>query len=366
MNRYLDKQFDKQELLARIGDISQLAGIQSCVFDDGKSRGVRAFHVSNGGGLSYWVLPGRGMDLGQVFYRGVPLTFASGTGITSPAYYEEPGRKWLRSFFGGFLTTCGLSSAGTPNCDRGEELGLNGRAANADAEDISIRQAWKDDLYTLELRGSIREASFTGEHLVSTRTISTEFGSKTITIKDVVENRGFEPTPIMLIYHMNFGFPLLAPGAEVLLPSRKVTPFDTGSAEKLSAGSWSTFEEPGLGAERLLVMHDVASDAEGRSFYALWNPDIGDGSPLGIRIGYSTIEMPEATQLKLMRSGCYITTFEPGTVTLHGRAALREGGRLPMLPGLAYREFSLEITIMDSSADFERAKTDLEKLLGVP
>jgi hypothetical protein len=61
-----------------------------------------------------------------------------------------------------------------------------------------------------------------GENLVLTRRIEAALGGATIGVTDRVENRGFRPTPHMLLYHYNFGFPLLDEGAELLLPSRAI------------------------------------------------------------------------------------------------------------------------------------------------
>src|ERR671917_672285 len=52
------------ELLRRIGRLEQVAGIEPFVFDDGPSRGVRAFRFRTSSGLSFDVLADRGMDLG--------------------------------------------------------------------------------------------------------------------------------------------------------------------------------------------------------------------------------------------------------------------------------------------------------------
>jgi hypothetical protein len=54
----------RRELLRRIGRLEQVAGIEPFVFDDGPSRGVRAFRFRTGSGLSFDVRPDRGMDLG--------------------------------------------------------------------------------------------------------------------------------------------------------------------------------------------------------------------------------------------------------------------------------------------------------------
>jgi Domain of unknown function (DUF4432) len=88
----------RRELLRRIGRLEQVAGIELFVFDDGPARGVRAFRFRTGSGLSFDVIPDRGMDLGFAEYRGTPLAWLSPNGIVAPAFHEPEGEGWLNSF----------------------------------------------------------------------------------------------------------------------------------------------------------------------------------------------------------------------------------------------------------------------------
>ena len=158
MAQYVAREWSKKELLSYVGDPHQLAGAQISTLNDGKAEGVKVININTGSGLNFSLLPGRGMDISHAFFKGKSLSFLSGTGITSPAYYEESGLKWLRSFFGGLLTTCGISYSGAPSVDQGEALGLHGRISNTAAEDICIKQGWDGDEYKISVRGMMREA----------------------------------------------------------------------------------------------------------------------------------------------------------------------------------------------------------------
>ena len=178
MAEYLGGNWKKQELLSLIGDPKQIAGITRSTLEEGKAAGVGALQVNTGGGLEFTVLPGRGMDIAGAFFRGKALSFLSPTGITSPAYYDEPGLAWLRSFFAGLLTTCGITNAGAPSEDQGQAFGLHGRLSNAAAEDVSVEQDWQGDEYRLAVKGRIREAQAMGENLLLSRTIETRLGAR--------------------------------------------------------------------------------------------------------------------------------------------------------------------------------------------
>jgi len=48
-------------LMARVGDISLIAGIKRYEFIDGKAKGLEAIDIKTGSGFNFTVLPGRGM-----------------------------------------------------------------------------------------------------------------------------------------------------------------------------------------------------------------------------------------------------------------------------------------------------------------
>ncbi len=353
MALYLGKRWTRERLLSLIGDPAQVAGARGCVLADGKADGVRAVEVSTGGGLAFTVLPGRGMDIPAATWRGRSLCFVSGTGVTHPAYYEEPGKRWVRSFFGGLLTTCGITNAGAASVDQGEAFGLHGRVSNAGAENLCTEQLWEGDEYVIRLKGTIREVSAMGEHLALTRTIETRLGSRGFRLHDEVENRGFEEQPLMLLYHCNYGFPLLAPGARIVGPfessvardeeARK----DRGEAECLQIG------EPVPGYQEKVFFHQMRSDAAGRTFVALVNNDIGDGSPMAIVCRWSTRELPHLTEWKMIRKGYYVLGLEPGTITPIGRGPLREQGKLPMIAGQQRATVTIDFEVLDSAQDIQ-------------
>src|SRR5918999_4363424 len=90
----------ERELRRRVGRLEQVAGIEPLVLDDGRARGMRALGVRTGSGLSFTVLPDRGMGVHAAEYRGVPLAWHSHTGVVGPSHYEPGGEGWLRSFGG--------------------------------------------------------------------------------------------------------------------------------------------------------------------------------------------------------------------------------------------------------------------------
>ena len=358
------KSWSKTELLSYIGDPAQMAGVRPYTLHGGKAEGVSAVDVQTGAGLQLTVLPGRGMDIPDARYRGIPLHFASGTGITSPAYYEEPGFGWLRSFFVGLLTTCGIVYSGQPDNDQGEAFGLHGRISNAGAENVCVNQEWQGDEYVMTVQGMLRECRAMGEFMTLTRRIETRLGWKKFMLTDVIENRGFTPQPLMMLYHFNVGFPLLGPNARVVAPILKTEPRNEHARRDRGVEECLSVPAPVPGYQEKVFFHDLAADRDGQTFVALLNTDIGDGTPLGIIERFSINQLPKFTQWKMPCQGFYVMGLEPGTVTPVGRSALRQQHALPMLDAQAHYQVSIEIEVIDSLADFERIRQDAARLSG--
>ena len=150
--------FNREEIKKRTGDITQLGGLRFFEFSDGMAKGVSAANLKSiDGGIDMTVVAGRAMDISSFSYKGIPLVWRSCTGETNPSFYESKNDEWLRSFFGGLLTTCGLTYFGDPNKDGSEELGLHGRISNIAAQEVSSKSYWEDDEYIMEISGKIRQ-----------------------------------------------------------------------------------------------------------------------------------------------------------------------------------------------------------------
>ena len=270
----------REELASRIGKESQLGGVRLGQYDDGNARGARYAEVDTGSGLAYTVLLDRGMDVGVVRYNGASLVWESPTGPVHPAYFEPEGRGWLRTFHGGMVVTCGMTTAGAATIEDGEDLGLHGRISHTPAANVWADGAWRGDEYEMFVRGKMRQAVVFGENLLMDRRIWSRLGESRLMIRDVVTNEGYETTPHMLLYHVNFGFPLLDEGTTLLAPSRSVTPRDEVAAPGLDVHS--TYEAPIQGYLEQCFYHDMAADADGFDTVIMANSAFGGGQGPGL------------------------------------------------------------------------------------
>ena len=330
----------RRELLRRIGRLEQVAGIEPFVFDDGPSRGVRALRFRTGGGLSFDVLPDRGMDLGLAEYGGTPLTWLSPNGIVAPAFHEPGGEGWLNTFPGGLLVTCGLRNVGPPGRRGGEEFGLHGRASHIPATRVAYDTFWDEEGCVLEASGQIRESGVFGPNLVLRRRITARVGGSRIRIEDVIENEGFAPEPLVVLYHINLGWPLLSENSRLSGPGRpEESPEPRDEEASTGLGAWDRFAPPTPNFRERVFYHHPTVGTDGLARVRLENPDLG----LSFTVSFSPEELPEFVQWTMTGEGTYVLGLEPATCRVEGLAAEEAAGRVIHLPPGETRRHSLEL-----------------------
>ena len=328
--------FSRDHVLPRIGRLEQLAEVRRTVLDDGKGRGMRVWEVRNASGLEFSVYPDKGLDIGPATFGGLPIAWMSRNGAVAPSFYDKTGVEWLRTWAGGLLTSCGWTNAGVP-C--GEE-GLHGRHDNTPAEEVNSRCFWSEcGEYVLEISGKIVHSRVFAENLVTRRTIRTVMGRAEIALVDETENVGTKPSPLMQLYHMNFGWPLVGENAVLEAPTHPVTPQNPYCAEHLS--DWNRFAAPQPNFAEQVFYHDLPSDADGFASMQLRNPTAG----LQMTLSFRKDSLPYLIQWKMPGTGEYVLGLEPSNCYPEGHDRNAERGILRTIaPGESIRtEINLEI-----------------------
>ncbi len=119
--------------------------------------------------------------------------------------------------------TCGFTQAGAAHIDMGKELGLHGRAHHTPAAHVAAQG--RGTATSIAFVSAAWSKNAPSSTITSAwRVIESTLGINRLTITDTLENCGFAPAPLMLLYHINFGFPLLMEGTTFRFPSRKVEP----------------------------------------------------------------------------------------------------------------------------------------------
>jgi hypothetical protein len=341
----LSKSDSRESLLERVGKLSQIGGITHFTHADGKAKGVSTLRVRTARGLELWVIPDKGMDIFEASFLGKSLSWHSPNGIVHPAYYSNRGLEWLKTFAGGLLCTCGLTTAGAPSEDNGESLGQHGPISNTPAEHVSWSEDWVGDDCVLTVSGKVREVSVHGANLLLERTISTSLKSISFSVRDVVENQGFRDSPLMMLYHFNFGFPLLTERSRIYCPSQALASIDALSLN--SEEQWHCFEAPEKGAGERVYFHQMQPDPAGKVTVVLVSD--GDKPDFGIALSYDGNALPQFVQWKMTGTNHFVLGLEPANCKIMGRNAERQQGTLQMLAPGERREFWLQLSVLEGT-----------------
>lgn len=341
--RLYGREWTRRELEARVGRMEQIAGTERFVRDEGPEKGMAAIRVRTGSGLTYWVTPDKGLDISLAEVYGVPVSWSAGNGEPHPAYYDPRGTAWLRTASGGLLMTCGLTQAGSPGEDEFGPYGLHGRIHHTPARQVSIRSDWEGGEYVMKVSGVLEETSIFGERLRLTRMIESRLGENRISIADRVENAGFRPTPHMMLYHFNFGFPLMAEDTVVYIPESDSKPRDRG----MDLSVFRDWQAPDP-EHREQVYYHTPKKGDGRLSAFIFSPSFpanaSHGVGLTVELEWDAVSLPRLVQWRMPGAGEHVLGLEPSNCWTQGRGAERENGTLRMLEPGETVDYRLDLT----------------------
>jgi len=324
-----NRHFTPDDLRRLTGTMDQLAGVRLVEYADGKARGLRAAEVWTGSGFRFTVWLDRGMDIGPAEFAGKPLAWLH-PALGTPGQVEPEQSGWVRTFGGGLMTTCGLTFFGQPEQDGAESLGLHGRISHIPAQNVRVTTEWQGDDYVLVIEGEVRQSVLFGENLLLTRRITTRLGATSFRVEDRVRNDGFRATPHMLLYHCNFGFPVVSPESELIVAPQDESVRPRDAAAERGLATHARFDSPTPDYAEQVFFHHPRPDASGYVTASIVNRSLD----FGAFVRYRAAELPALAQWKMMGAGDYVCALEPATNHETPRAKLREQGRLKMLvPG---------------------------------
>ena len=290
--------------------------LRRVTIDEGRARGVQVIEVATAGGLQLDILPDSGLDIGQVRFKGVNMSWISKNGPDAPRCDMPFENEFLKWFPGGLLYTGGLRSTGPANRDGDEWHPLHGRFHGLSAEQVCARVEGDG----IVVSGVIRETSLFGHVLELKREYRIPVFSSEIELHDTLTNLAHAPEEYALLYHCNFGWPLVCEEACVELPQQRRTTPRTPFAET-GLGQETTFVRPVPGEEERVFFHE---DMEHRA--AIINPKLNTR----MTITWSDT-LPILSHWRSMASGDYVCGLEPSNTYIMGRANERANGTLPVL-----------------------------------
>jgi hypothetical protein len=219
-----------------------------------------------------------------------------------------------------------------------ESFGLHGRVSNRPARLAGYGESWDGDRCVLWAEGETLQASVFGEQLVLRRRIEAVVGESRLRVEDVVENVGHDPTPHMLLYHVNVGFPVVDEGSELV-----VTASDVAARGSHAVEGYRALAAPEAGYVEQVFEHDLVADADGVAAAAIVNRSLGVGAYELFRED----QLPHHFVWRMLGEGTYVVGIEPSTNRTAGRLDARERGELIVLSAGESRRYDLELGALD-------------------
>ncbi|MDG1890333.1 MAG: aldose 1-epimerase family protein [Verrucomicrobiota bacterium] len=334
----------------------------------GKQEGVDIITINNGK-LSFSVIPTRGMGILNARMDDIYLGWQSPVKeVVHPKFVhleDRGGLGWLEGF-NEWLVRCGLESNGHPGTDSfinnvGDEatmdLTLHGKIANIPASEVEVvidRAA----PYRIHVRGRVDERMFYGPKLELWSEVSTTPDSASLRISDTITNRGDDPQEFQILYHANYGPPLLEQGASFLAPIDRVIPFNDHAAKSLSA--YAHFEGPTPGFTEQVYCITTLAGRDGRTTIGLVNR----AKNKGIAMTYQVEQLPYLTLWKNTNSKGegYVTGLEPGTNFPNNRRVERKFNRVPKLQAGESHHATIDFTLLKGADAIQRLAESINQI----
>ncbi|MBN1421850.1 MAG: aldose 1-epimerase family protein [Planctomycetes bacterium] len=346
-------------------------GIRCEILRGGPSDGV-AVLVLDTGGMKLWILPTRGMGIWKGECDGIRLGWDSPVrGPVHPAFVdpgERGGLGWLRGF-DEWIVRCGLAWNGAPGPDAvidalGREvrmdLNLHGLIANTPAHRVDISLGGEPP-HEIRVTGLVRESALFGPCLDLESTVRTWIGARTFEIEDRVRNALSVPQPMELLYHINFGGPVLEPGSRLCLPFRAMSARDPRALAGLSR--FDRFGPPESGFAEQVYFFAPKPARRTRESIALLRNARGDR---GVSVAFPVEGLPWFSLWKntASRENGYVAGLEPATDLPNPRAFEREKGRLVVLRPRAEHVARLRISALAARRDVAAAEREIRTIQG--
>lgn len=280
-------------LRKRLGSLRQFAAVRQLTMDEGSSSGQRVLAFSTGGGLDFWVMVSRTMDIGPLWLKGVPMSWMHPAEFPAANYLNVEGDQLtgMERGLSGFLVTCGLDNVRQPN----NGLPLHGHLPFTPARVTACGECWDADVPYLFAEGEVVTAHLNRSAHRLIRRIIAPIGGCTLEVVDRIENIGLSASEAQVLYHTNLGFPLVDAGVSVFLgeSDESIIGADKGNSELLNVISCHSLRA--LNTQKTRVRSAISEFAP----------------PIELIIKQNTESLPYVQFWRDQRSGRNILAIEP-------------------------------------------------------
>ncbi|OCG50282.1 DUF4432 domain-containing protein [Gilliamella sp. Choc5-1] len=319
--------------------------IQNTVLKGGKQDGTELLTISSDD-FTIKLIPTRGLGILSVVGDGVRMGWDSPVDeVVNPKYINLESRGgigWLDGF-NEMMVRCGFEWTGHAAQADGMMYTLHGRAQNTPVSKLIVDISDKTP-HTITVKGLIKENTFKKSNLETWVSLSYVPGSKEFTVHDVVTNKGDYTRDYQIIYHSNFGTPILEEGARFVAPVKEISPFNDYAKGGLN--TWQTYLGPTKGFDEMVFNVYPFADTNGQTQVMVTNK-AGDKAA---GIAFNINQLPVLSLWKntdTLKQG-YVTGLEPGTSFAYPVTIEREQKRVRQLEPGQSTEFTLTYSLLSN------------------
>ena len=328
----------------------------------GLQDGVDFIEIDNGA-CWFSILPTSGMGIWKARLGGTE--FGWNSPINGPVHpnfvplYEEGGLGWLDGF-DELLVRCGLASNGAPDFDSQGRLTypLHGKIANSPAHflEVSVERGTGE----ISVTGIVDETRFHFLKLRLVSTLKTSPGERGFRIIDRIDNLSENAAEAQLLYHFNFGPPLLDAGAQIVTPLQTLVPRDARAAEGIQ--TWESYDAAVPGFAEQVYFCELLADQQNNTQVLLKNAHGMQGTSLL----FNKKQLPYFTVWKNTTglSDGYVTGIEPATNFPNPRGFEGDHNRVVKLAPLGSATFEVQVRFHDHPTLVEQAEQEIMQIRG--
>ncbi|UUE57788.1 aldose 1-epimerase family protein [Pectobacterium aroidearum] len=341
---------------------NQHFSIEQKVLHGGRQEGSKVITITSQDGLKIALSPTRGMNLLHVTGKNIRLGWDSPVDeVVNPNTINLESRNglgWLEGF-NEMMVRCGFEWTGHPVVSEGMIYTLHGRAGNTPASKVVVEVS-DSAPHTITVRGLLKENSFKKSNLETWTELRYVPGSESFTVHDVLTNKADYARDYQIIYHSNFGTPILEDGARFIAPVKEISPFNDHA--KAGLATWQTYKGPTKDFDEMVFNITPYTDGQGKTLAALVNK-VGDK---GVSIAFDTHQLPLLTLWKntdTEKQG-YVTGIEPGTNYAYPVTIEREQGRVKKLQPGQSTTFELTYSLLSSAEAVQKMEQKVKAIQG--
>ncbi len=336
--------------------------IEQKILHGGKQEGSKVLLIHSKEGLTIALSPTRGMSLLYAEGFGSRMGWDSPVKeVVNPIYINLESRNglgWLEGF-NEMMVRCGFEWTGHPVTADGQLYTLHGKAGNTPASQVEVDVS-DTAPYEIRIRGLIKESTFKKADLHTMTELRYVPGSNSFSLNDVLTNHGDYPHDYQIIYHGNFGKPILEEGARFLTPVESISPFNQYAKDGLKA--WQTYPAELKGFDEMVFNIKPLADSNHHSLAAVVNK-AGDK---GAAVQFDTRQLPVLTLWKNTDTEKYgyVTGIEPGTSYAYPVTIEREQKRVKQINPGESKHFDLTYTLLHNSSQVEEIEKTIQRIQG--